>query len=82
MRPALSERSRGNALDLYTERCRFEYRLGHLRLFVISLIPSGQISGYYLDYATTASFQIPFNSSLVLWRHLTLCNVDTKIVVK
>jgi hypothetical protein len=47
-----------------------QYRLGHrifwLKFIVVCLIPSRQIPGDYLDYATNVFFEILSNSSLIL----------------
>jgi hypothetical protein len=44
--------------------------LSEWRFLVASLVPSSQMPGWHLDYATTASFQVLYNSSFI--HHLTI----------
>jgi hypothetical protein len=59
----------GNTLSFYSGGTRFESRPGHLlswlRFSVVSLNPSTEIPGWYLDYTTTATFRVRFNTSFM-----------------
>jgi hypothetical protein len=69
--------SRGNSLALYSRGARFESQPGHrlswLRIIVVICSPSRQMPDNYFDQATTASFQIIFNSSLIINPTNRLC---------
>jgi hypothetical protein len=64
--------------DSYSESSWFESRPEHhlfLMFLVVSLSPSRQKPGQYLDYTMTVSFQIPSSSPFISSYHLALYRV-------
>jgi hypothetical protein len=73
-------------LDLHLEGARFEllptHWLSWQSFFLVLLSPSRQILGYYLDYVTTASFQIFSNSLSSPPYHSMVYNLNIESAIK